>query len=335
MISDLLLYPFENSILAVSDLPTLLYGSNYDDAFKKFSNIDTAQNNFVYADKFQQKGFNVQQNIDDTKQYDLILYAVPQQKIEAQYMLAQLSKALSPSGMLVAAAMNDAGGKRLPKWFKEIGFDCENLSKSKGRVVWSTSNNIDRQKMEEWILAGKVQDIGFSDLSFKTKPGIYGWNKIDVGSKLLIDSLSDELSGVGADYGCGYGYLSHQILSQHSDIQKLYAMDVDYHALECAQQNLSLFNQVEYLWCDLTKSQNTLEPLDFIIMNPPFHDGKLTASSIGVDFIKMASSQLKKGKKLYMVANNHLPYEKILSELFTNVQKIEEKSGFKVFCAVK
>ena len=335
MISDLLIYPFENNIFSADNAPTLLLGANYSDVFKKFSNLDVIQNNFARADKFEQKGFNVQQNIDDTKQYDLILYAVPQQKIEAQYMLACLSKILSPNGQLVAAAMNDAGGKRLPKWFKEIGFDCESLSKSKGRVVWSTSGELDQQKVEEWIVVGQAQDIDLDDLSFKTKPGIYGWNKIDTGSRLLIDSLSDELSGIGADYGCGYGYLSHQILNQYPNIQKLYAMDADYNSLDCARYNLSTFDQIEYCWCDLTKPQHELEQLDFIIMNPPFHDGKLTASSIGVDFIKMACNQLKKDKKLYIVANNHLPYEKVLAEFFTNVQKIDEKSGFKVFCAVK
>ena len=194
---------------------------------------------------------------------------------------------------------------------------------------------MDQQKVEEWIVVGQAQDIDLDDLSFKTKPGIYGWNKIDTGSRLLIDSLSDELSGIGADYGCGYGYLSHQILNQYPNIQKLYAMDADYNSLDCARYNLSTFDQIEYCWCDLTKPQHELEQLDFIIMNPPFHDGKLTASSIGVDFIKMACNQLKKDKKLYIVANNHLPYEKVLAEFFTNVQKIDEKSGFKVFCAVK
>ena len=48
-----------------------------------------------------------------------------------------------------------------------------------------------------------------------TKPGIYGWQKIDLGSRLLVAAIQEYL-GAGdsrqlntvLDLGCGYGYLS-------------------------------------------------------------------------------------------------------------------------------
>ena len=36
-----------------------------------------------------------------------------------------------------------------------------------------------------------------------------------------------------------------------------------------------------------------------------------------------------------MVANRHLPYEPILGNRFTTVDKIIEKNGFKIFKALK
>jgi 16S rRNA (guanine1207-N2)-methyltransferase len=70
-------------------------------------------------------------------------------------------------------------------------------------------------------------------------------------------------------------------------------------------------------------------------MNPPFHEGRMTDSSIGVSFIRNAAAALHKGGMLYMVANSQLPYENVLKDHFGVVTKLDEKSGFKVYSAVK
>ena len=135
--------------------------------------------------------------------------------------------------------------------------------------------------------------------------------------------------------GCGYGYLSMQLLKKPGhDIQKLYVIDTDIRALQAAQKNLEE-HEIEYLWQDLRKAPENIGPLDFIIMNPPFHAGKQTSHDIGIDFIKSAYGCLKSGGRLYMVANMHLPYEDILKNTFKNVIKMVEKDGFKIFEAQK
>ena len=55
--------------------------------------------------------------------------------------------------------------------------------------------------------------------NFTTQPGIFGWDKIDQGSKLLINHISNDLYGHGADFGCGYGFLSDYLLKNNSKIK--------------------------------------------------------------------------------------------------------------------
>jgi len=174
------------------------------------------------------------------------------------------------------------------------------------------------------------------DKKFISQPGIFGWDKIDQGSKLLTETLPDnELTGTGADFGCGYGYLANHVLRHHK-IEKIYCCDADYRAVQACKINLASSDRKScYRWIDLTQVQEDLPKLDWVIMNPPFHEGKEMQSSIGMFFIKTASLALKKGGSLWMVANSHLPYEEILRHGFGVVTKVLEQEGFKVFHARK
>jgi 16S rRNA (guanine1207-N2)-methyltransferase len=75
--------------------------------------------------------------------------------------------------------------------------------------------------------------------------------------------------------------------------------------------------------------------VDCIVMNPPFHDGRVGDPKIGQSFIENAAQNLKRKGVLYMVANRHLPYERTLSKYFEDVEMLAEQDGFKVIKAQK
>jgi 16S rRNA (guanine1207-N2)-methyltransferase len=54
------------------------------------------------------------------------------------------------------------------------------------------------------------------DEQFISRPGVFGWDKADQGSQLLLQHIPRNLSGRGADFGCGYGFLSSAIMQQKS-----------------------------------------------------------------------------------------------------------------------
>jgi 16S rRNA (guanine1207-N2)-methyltransferase len=70
-------------------------------------------------------------------------------------------------------------------------------------------------------------------------------------------------------------------------------------------------------------------------MNPPFHDAGTEDKQLGQTFIRQAASLLRKGGTLWLVANRHLPYEALLTELFRTVTPRADQGGFKVIEAVK
>ena len=335
-LSSLLFYPFETGALEVipKESNILFWNMVPCHSMQNFENIDVLQSFKPDADLWKNYKVNLLHNVDGCKKYDYVFCVLPQQKEATFFMLAQALNALVDGGLLVTVAANDAGGKQIESKLKQFGVSPHSLSKNKSRIVWAIQESIDPNIIEQHLQKGVSQKIKIEDYEFTTQAGVYGWNKIDKGSKLLIDNLPENLSGIGADFGCGYGFLTTQILSKPNKLRKIYALEADYNALQCARENLKNYNQVEYNWIDLT-TEVPIKNLDWIVMNPPFHEGKKADHQIGQKFIEKAYDSLKKKGYLYMVANTHLPYEKTLGHFFTSVEKIDEQQGYKILFAQK
>ena len=339
-ISSLLFYPFEKGQIELLDFAakTLFWNLQYVSNSRDFSNLDVRHYFKPDAQIWEEYGFRMQHQLDETDKYQNVFCTLPQQKDATRYMIAQSLQHLLPAGLLVCVAANDAGGKQIESWFKECGLTPYSLSKSKCRIVWAYNENSDIAQIEVYDKNGALRQIEKQTYSFTTQPGIFGWDKIDKGSALLIEKIENSLSGVGADFGCGYGYLSSELLKGHPDISKLYALEADYNALNCAKENLrhvSGDTDIIYQWADLTVIDKAISNLDWIVMNPPFHAGKNTRNDIGLSFIENAHASLRNKGWLYMVANIHLPYEKSLRRLFASCDTICEENGFKVLICQK
>jgi len=271
------------------------------------------------------------------EKFATVLVAGSRHHRETLYLLACAAAYLEPGGLLVCAAHNLAGGGRLKKDLQKAGFETCDLSKYKCRVVWARNEGaLDQGLLGAWREGGAPQPIIGG--AFISQPGLFGWDKIDLGSALLALNLPEGQRGIAADFGCGYGYLSAALLEKSPELSALYAIDSDERAVRLCVRNMAARAQnvaFTALWDDLTAPQHRLPPLDLVVMNPPFHTGKQTVSTLGRTFITQAASRLKKGGALWMVANVHLPYEDDLRALFRSTDIITQEQGFKIIHATK
>jgi 16S rRNA (guanine1207-N2)-methyltransferase len=139
--------------------------------------------------------------------------------------------------------------------------------------------------------------------------------------------LLPALAGRGADLGCGLGVLARHVLAS-ADVVRLDLVDSDHRAVAAAQRNVA-DPRAHTHWADARIAPDLAE-LDFVVMNPPFHDFGAEDRELGEAFIRRASQILRPGGALWMVANRHLPYEAGLRQLFGEVELKEEEGGFKV-----
>jgi 16S rRNA (guanine1207-N2)-methyltransferase len=163
---------------------------------------------------------------------------------------------------------------------------------------------------------------------------VFGWERLDTGSRLLAEHLPGDLAGRGMDLGCGVGVLALRALRQSPGISEMHLVDEDAMALDCARRNLSGFAadrpdlRIHAHWRDATR-ETLPRNLDFVLLNPPFHAGRRRDVGLGRAMIRAACASLQPGGRLLLVANRKLPYEKELDASLTRWRILSEREGFK------
>lgn len=259
---------------------------------------------------------------------DAVMIYAPPGVLERRYTLALALKALKPGGRLDVLAPKDKGGSRLKKELTAFGLEVGESAKAHHRrcvvIRPETMTGLD-----EAIAAGAPRLV--PGLDAWSQPGVFAWDRVDAGTLLLAQTLPP-LKGAGADLGCGYGALATVVLGSPA-VTSLRLIDLDRRAVEAARRNVE-DPRATFDWAD-ARTIEAAGDLDFVVMNPPFHDGGAEDRRLGQAFIRQAAAMLKKGGVLWLVANRHLPYEGDITAAFKRSRPVADKGGYKVIEAVK
>jgi 16S rRNA (guanine1207-N2)-methyltransferase len=252
----------------------------------------------------------------------------PPGTIERRYALALAIQKMGRSAKGVALAPKDKGGSRLAKELESFGCETEQDSKQHHKICpFSRPEN--PTNLDEAIREGAPR---FDEaLGMHTQPGIFSWDRVDPGSQLLLNQLP-HFRGRGADLGCGMGILSRKVL-ESKDVRQLQLVDVDGRAVRAARKNVTDPRAV-FHWADL-RELSLPAGLDFVVTNPPFHDGGAEDRLLGLTFLRKSAELLREGGACWLVANRHLPYEETLDEFFSRALLKSEGNGFKVYEAIR
>jgi len=271
------------------------------------------------------------------RQYALVLILPPRQRQQARATLARAICCCAPGGTVVACMANDEGARSGEADLKALANISGTLSKNHCRVYWTTVSAAacDAGLLADWRELDAPRPI--LNGRFVSRPGVFAWDRIDPASALLARHLPPTLSGSAADLGCGFGYLSVELLQHCKDIASLDLHEADARALDLARLNLAPFGDrlsPGFHWSDVTTGLP--RRYDVIVSNPPFHaQGAADRPDIGRAFIAAAAEALRPGGRLWMVANRQLPYESVLDARFGTVRIVTQAQGYKIIEAVR
>lgn len=260
---------------------------------------------------------------------DEIVILAPAGVAERRYVLAQALRALRVEGRLTALAPKDRGGLRMNKELAAFGCVVGESAKRHHRICVALKPAVPTG-LDVALAEGAPRRLDGDGLW--TQPGVFSWDRLDPGTALLLKALPP-LAGAGVDLGCGIGVLAHAVLASPK-VTRLTLIDLDRRAVEAARRNVD-DPRVEVLQADARRGADLAGGLDFVVTNPPFHEGGGEDKSLGQAFIAAAAAMLRKGGVLWIVANRHLPYEAVLNAHFKAVRPVADAGGFKVYEARK
>ncbi|MDX9874144.1 MAG: methyltransferase, partial [Spongiibacteraceae bacterium] len=188
---------------------------------------------------------------------------------------------------------------------------------------------LDDQHYSEWReLAADA--VGIAQ-PLATKPGIFGWQKIDAGSALLLQAVPEVWPAPPErllDLGSGYGLLAVYAASRWPGTT-IVATDNNAAAVAASQRNLAPFG--ERAGARPSDAGAELSPgFDALLCNPPFHRGFGTADALNERFIAAAARLLRPGGQALFVVNAFIPLEQRSRGLFRRITPIIADRSFKV-----
>lgn len=270
---------------------------------------------------------------------DNIYYRISKEKAITHHIINEALRVLKKNGTLWLSGQKNEGIKTYIEKASVL-FGCEKKINKDGANYYScltkySSNNSLLADDHYTVLR---ECLYINEKPYLSKPGQFGWNKIDQGSELLIQALlmqEDIYTRQFAhmlDLGCGYGYLTLASQSLHIKLRTL--TDNNAAALLSATANCTQAGLAATI-----KGSNAGEQLnntfDLILCNPPFHQGFSVDGDLTDKFLRNAHRLLTNNGQAYFVVNEFIPLEKKAATLFHSTQLIAQDKRFKVFALVK
>ncbi|HTK05586.1 MAG TPA: methyltransferase [Ktedonobacteraceae bacterium] len=228
--------------------------------------------------------------------------------------------ALRPGGKLYVVGAKDRGVLSVGKRMQERFGNLETLEISKGQRVLSAQK--------------KQVELTESDRAALLQPlQIFADNKLDEGTRLLIEALEINESDKALDLGCGAGFVGLHIARRATQGQ-VTMVDVSLAAVDATREAVeqSGLHNMQVLPSDGTQAVAG-QQFDLVATNPPFHMGGIQTSEIAERFMRETAQILRPGGHFYLVANRFLKYEPAMQAHFSQVEEVAGNTRYKVLRA--
>jgi 16S rRNA G1207 methylase RsmC len=167
---------------------------------------------------------------------------------------------------------------------------------------------------------------------FLTASGVFSKTRIDLGTRLLIESMNLPEKGYALDIGCGYGPVGIVAAVYNPDIHVVLT-DLNERALWLTKENAKR-NKAENVEIRKGFLYEPVKNMKFetILSNPPTTAGM----KIVLPIIEQAPQHLTEGGLLQIVVRSKISGKRLTTktkETFGNIQILARQSGYRVLTA--
>ncbi len=313
---------FEND----EKLGNVLLVENYDiklfNFFSKRSSKLSVWNRF-FSTKLPSKIF------PENSVFDTVVIRLPKSHASFDMILNIVSGLLIKDARIIVYGMTDEGIKGAKKKMRIFFDNVETvLFKKRCHVLMSRiKSKFDEKNIQDFKVNTELL-YDDSNLNMEFYPGMFASGKLDIGTKVLLDSLLPLINNKQSilDYGCGSGIIGVIAKKYFSDIEYT-GLDIDLISLFAAKKNMP---SAQFIASDSMNFDEMIR-YDIIVSNPPMHTEKIEHTKIIEHLIESSPRSLKKKGKFIIVVQSRLKLEKLFTKYFKNYQIIKNTNQFSVY----
>lgn len=266
--------------------------------------------------------------------FQRICYRVSKEKPVVHHLINRAFDLLAQCGELILAGEKNDG---LKTYAKKAGdyFQSDVHTEKDGNCYTAYISKISQsagEPLDDKDYTKLRSIITLDDAQLFSKPGIFGWDKIDRGSDFLVEYLPQFLKHLPKeaallDLGCGYGYIACS--ARQYGFERIVATDNNAAALAACKKNFELLNINGEVIADDAGS-NIRERFNVVLCNPPFHQGFATDGRLTDKFLTTTKRVLRRSGKGLFVVNSFVPLPQKAKQHFDHVEIVAENKSFKL-----
>lgn len=263
-----------------------------------------------------------------------IVYRISKEKPVVHHVLNHVPHLLANGGELVLAGLKNEGVKTFIDKCR-IHFGNGGAQKE-GAAYTGCFVRQPGMPTDAWL-----NDLDYSELrlvhtpelDFYSKPGVFGWDRIDRGSAFLLQQLPACLARLPApprsllDPGCGYGYLT--LATRDLRLERRVATDNNAAALLAMTRNMAHHGMAVDVLAD-DAAASVKGQFDLVLCNPPFHQGFAVDGGLTDKFLANTSRLLSERGAALFVVNTFVGLEQKARAYFSEVVTLANDRSFKV-----
>ncbi|MCB1644982.1 MAG: methyltransferase [Pseudomonadales bacterium] len=275
----------------------------------------------------------------------VVLLKIPRSLALLEYQLRKLALVLSPETIVIAGGKVKAITRSVLELFGAIlGPATTSLATRKSRLIYCqpSADLIKGATASDGASYWACELPGGQTLQLENLPAVFSRQSLDIGARVLLQSMKPDTAAHIIDLGCGNGVLGINALALNPQISVTFT-DESYMAVESARRNVrqnfpERITQCNFLIDNCLETflqQPDRQPVETIYCNPPFHQHNTITDHIAWQMFHDARDALLPGGQLVIVANRHLDYLRTLRRLFGRAELVEGQHKFVVIRAIR
>lgn len=265
---------------------------------------------------------------------DLVLIKVPKTLALLEDELLRLAPLMDESTRVIVAGMVKGMPSSLWKLLERVCGSTEtSLAKKKAKLIFVTPRADGVAQQSPYPVCYTLEG---TEHRICNHANVFSRDSLDIGTRFFLQHLPEiEGDKTVVDLGCGNGVVGLIAADRNPNIRMKF-VDESFMAVASARDNflhnLGTDRDAEFLVGD-TLSAFEGDSADYILCNPPFHQGSSVGDHIAQRMFRQSKKVLRPGGELWVIGNRHLGYHKSLKKLFGNSELVASNAKFVILKA--